>query len=566
MSMRTDRKVCMIRKTLPVCILAGCMILCIGCGTPDSADTTWSGNDRQGSEEPLQGGSIGEGGNRTASQGGSIGEDGNSAASQTGNGAPVNRDAHGVQAGEEREWADLQPEEMFSYEEKSGQGGEYLVITGIAQENRGLFERYAAEKEEQGYRSILLQIPEKIGGKSVREIGEEAFVDMGAGEIEFQFPDTVTVIGDGAFQNTAIRSLDLPPDLETIGEEAFRNTSIHNLDLPPCLEAIGARAFENCCLERIQLPDSAVTVGDRAFAGNKDLWTALVPDVETVLGKDVFADSDYSGQFLLCYGDNPEGSNNPVAEYAEEYGYEFMEIILSREPIVHYYEEPLVLRPRVDNFFFGEDGDEETEQWCSWEYDKDAPNFGYDDWQWPGCSSWCGAMYFEQEAEATSELASQSGRYSAGNVLEQSRMAAWAEGAEGCGIGESITYRQTYAGLLNNKWEAIGPEYREPVIDGFIRYTEICIVNGYAKNAETWEENGRIKTLLMYVEDKLYARLELEDTIFPQYFALPEDDIKVLNGGRLGVRFEIAEVYPGSVYEDTCLTGLIMEFSGRYAH
>ena len=70
----------------------------------------------------------------------------------------------------------------------------------------------------------------------------------------------------------------------------------------------------------------------------------------------------------------------------------------------------------------------------------------------------------------------------------------------------------------------------------------------------------------MYVEDKLYAYLDLEDTILPQYFSLPEGDIKVLSGGMIEVRFEIAEVYPGSVYEDTCLTGLVMEFSGRHAH
>lgn len=48
--------------------------------------------------------------------------------------------------------------------------------------------------------------------------------------------------------------------------------------------------------------------------------------------------------------------------------------------------------------------------------------------------------------------------------------------------------------------------------------------------------------MLMYVEDRPYAFLELE------------------------VRFEILEVYSGSLYEDTCLTGLVLEFTGRFAH
>ncbi|MDE7477664.1 MAG: hypothetical protein K2M91_06910 [Lachnospiraceae bacterium] len=56
----------------------------------------------------------------------------------------------------------------------------------------------------------------------------------------------------------------------------------------------------------------------------------------------------------------------------------------------------------------------------------------------------------------------------------------------------------------------------------------------------------------------------MENTIVPQYFTLPEEDIKVLSGGMIEVCFEIDDVYPGSVYEDTCLTGLVMEFSGRY--
>ena len=140
---------------------------------------------------------------------------------------------------------------------------------------------------------------------------------------------------------------------------------------------------------------------------------------------------------------------------------------------------------------------------------------------------------------------------------------------EGTGIGESITYRQSCTSSIDNKWEALRWDFREPEkkeYDGFMRYSEICIVNGYAKNQKTWEENGRVKRLLMYVEDKPYAYLDLEDTILPQYFLLPEDDIKVLNGGTLECRFEIVDVYAGTTYEDTCLTGLVMEFRGRHSH
>lgn len=495
-----------------------CLLLCTGCGTQETSDVRRSDNG-VGSGNSIESDNNAGSDNDIESDNGIVAQDIPE--------KPVS-------------FLDVSPEEMLSCETGNDQGTEYLVITGIAEDKKELFEAYMTDMEQHRIGGVCLQIPGEMEGISVREIGTEAFADMEIPKVEF--PDTVKVIGDGA----------------------FRDTGLSSLNLPPGLEKIGAEAFENCCLQRVEFPDCPVVVGERGFAGNKELWTVFAADVGTMFGKDAFADC--SEQFLLCYGDDSEGRENLVAEYARENGLDSREIILSQEPIVHYHEELLSLQPRVDNFFYGEDGDEETEQWCSWEYDENAPNFGYDDWQWPGCSSWCGVMDFIQEAEATSELASGSDRYAVENVLRQSRMAAWAEGVAGDGIGESITYRQACTGLVDNAWEQMGPEYREPVVDGFMRYTEICIVNGYAKDLKTWEENGRVRTLLMYVENKPYARLELEDTILPQYFALPEDDIKVLNGGMLEVRFEIMEVYPGSVYEDTCLTGLIMEFSGRYAH
>lgn len=68
------------------------------------------------------------------------------------------------------------------------------------------------------------------------------------------------------------------------------------------------------------------------------------------------------------------------------------------------------------------------------------------------------------------------------------------------------------------------------------------------------------KTLMMYVYDQPYARLELEDTIYPQYFTIPQGDIRVANGAEVTFKFEIEEVYPGIMYEDTCITGIVVDF------
>ncbi|MDE7224884.1 MAG: leucine-rich repeat domain-containing protein [Acetatifactor sp.] len=431
-------------------------------------------------------------------------------------------------------------EQLYSYEVDKNYGHPYLILTGIAEKYQGSFwenmDNITGHSDAYG----CMLIPTDINGMPVK------------------------VIGENAFDSLEIKWLRLPETLVRIEDGAFRNTGIGRMELPENLEYIGAEAFAGCGLERLQLPDQLLTIGERAFAGSPDLWTVLIRNGETVLGDGAFADCREG--FLLCYGDYLTAGEKPVAEYAREQGIDCMEIILSQKPIVNYASEPLVLKPEIGSFFYGDYWDSDEELWCSWEEDEDAPNFGYTDWQAPGCSSWCGAYGFEQEVQGSSELASADGRYAAGNVLIQDRQSAWAEGAEGPGIGESLTYCQSCTYSINNKWEAITYGDWDPELDGFMRYSEICIVNGYAKTRQTWEENGRIKKLLLYVEGKPYAYLELEDTVQPQYFMLPEDDIKVINGGMLEARFEIVEVYPGSKYEDTCLTGLIMEFTGRYAH
>ncbi|MBD5457612.1 MAG: leucine-rich repeat domain-containing protein [Lachnospiraceae bacterium] len=447
--------------------------------------------------------------------------------------------------------ADAEPktpllEQLFTYEIDSTYWWKetYLVITGIAEEYRNDFWVYMEEIRDEirdSYGSELYMIlPSDIDGMPVRKIADGAFA--GVQMYGVIFPDTVESIGDGAFQNSGL----------------------YRIVFPENLESIGARAFMNCNLTRVAFPDKPLLIGEQAFAENKGLWTVLVPDVETEMEKDVFGDC--ASQFLLCYGTGQEEKRNTVLPYAEANGFDTMAVFASKEPVVNYHDEPLVLKPEVRNFFYGDDGDPDKDQWCTWEEDVNAPNFGYADWQWSGCSSWCGCLDFEQETIASSELASADGRYAAANVGWQNREAAWAEGVEGPGIGERIIYRQSYTSIVDNPWEEMTWENREPIQDGTYRYTEICIVNGYAKNQNTWEENGRIKRLAMYVEGQLYAYLELEDTMLPQYFLLPENDIIVLNRGMLEVCFEIEEVYPGTLYEDTCLTGLVMEFSGRYAH
>lgn len=185
------------------------------------------------------------------------------------------------------------------------------------------------------------------------------------------------------------------------------------------------------------------------------------------------------------------------------------------------------------------------------EESADGDIFGYDDRLTQTCSDWCGCMNFVCEVRASSTLGNQGKTsYDAAHLAEYTRENIWAEGAEGYGIGESIEIRQLYRGTGNTE----------------LSFYSICIVNGNAKSERKWRENGRVKSLKLYYEGEYMGLITLEDTMNPQYIDISELQMKVGNGFEANFKFEIVEVYEGSKYEDTCLTGIQIDFNGIYAH
>ncbi len=407
------------------------------------------------------------------------------------------------------------------------------VITGLQEGYEGLGQESMSTDRE-------IKIPDTLGGYSVVEIG------------------------DHAFENIKLKSVNIPESVEIIGESAFRNTDIENVNFSQChnLKEVKDHAFENCNLQEEQ--DCSTwfmeKIGERAFAGNGQLTRVNFWSGDVVIGSEAF---NGCGDEMLFYVEwSREEAGKEVEAYAAANGIK-VEYAVSAQ--IHLPSEPLLLTPQIGSFFYGELGgtydDWDHDMWCSFEKTPDAPNYGFEDWQWIGCSKWCHILVFANQATASSELASASDRYCAENVVWENRELAWAEGVEGVGIGEYIVYEQiVFSGNLiepnGNKILRAG-SYGD---DGYIDYTQICIVNGYARDAKVWQENGRVKTLMMYVYDQPYARLELEDTINPQYFTIPEGDICVANGGEVSFKFVIEEVYPGTMYEDTCITGIAVDF------
>ena len=376
-----------------------------------------------------------------------------------------------------------------------------------------------------------------------------------------------------------------PEQLEGVEVTEFADCAFQNIplgdystsiEISSDIVSIGEHCFENCGLSDIifrEKDSGTLTIGEGAFAKNPELWGIYFNDREAILNGAVVVGC--AEKVYLCYRKGTEERADYFKKYALENQVSAVEIpaCYIETPIVDYPETPLVLTPEVRNFFYGENAWSDDEDiFCSFEYADDAPDYGFLDWHVP-CGEFCAMAEGKYEITASSELSSSDGRYAPEHMDSYyGREYTWAEGVEGNGIGESISitsccgYHYWQEAYPEGKVIFLDADSTPDIYDGYMRYTEICVVNGYAKNQKAWEENGRVKRLLMYVEDQPFAYLDLEDTIYPQYFTLPVDAIKAADGVDIHFRFVIEDVYPGTKYEDTCLTGLVVEFMGRRGH
>lgn len=206
---------------------------------------------------------------------------------------------------------------------------------------------------------------------------------------------------------------------------------------------------------------------------------------------------------------------------------------------------PVDFEPTIGEFCtYTEDGPEPVS-------DSDGDYYGFYDNLTDGCSVWCAVTDYRVEVEATSTLAPEGKQsYDAENILNGSRSSAWIEGAEGNGIGESITITKTYDIELDDSLRD----------EESIFFYELCIVNGYTRTDKAWKENGRVKKLAFYFNGKYMGDLELEDTQKPQFISLSGLNLSGYKGRPSSFTFRIMDVYPGTKYEDTAITGIEIAF------
>ena len=178
---------------------------------------------------------------------------------------------------------------------------------------------------------------------------------------------------------------------------------------------------------------------------------------------------------------------------------------------------------------------------------------GYYDAIGGGCSWYCGGGPDSISASSYLQSNSSTINYLPENAHDLSFKTAWVEGIKGYGIGQYVVYY----------FRRTAP-----------RITKIIIANGYVKSHKTWLENSRVKKLKLYIDNKPFAILNLEDSRREQIFEFEPigrkrpienaDWEEVDKLPKWTLKFEILEVYPGEKYDETAISEIY--FDGLDVH
>ena len=126
---------------------------------------------------------------------------------------------------------------------------------------------------------------------------------------------TVTSIGNRAFANCYITSVDIPDSVISIDSYAFASChSLTSVTIPGSITSIGGYAFGGCSsLTEVTIPDSVTVIDSGTFIECTDLTSVDIPDGVTSIGGNAFSEC-----YSLTSVDIPD-SVTSIGNYAFSY-------------------------------------------------------------------------------------------------------------------------------------------------------------------------------------------------------------------------------------------------------
>lgn len=131
--------------------------------------------------------------------------------------------------------------------------------------------------------------PSEYEGKPVTSIGNSAFRDSGLTSITI--PDSVTSIGDSAFEGcSSLTSVIIPDSVTSIGSSAFYGCSnLTSITIPDSVTSIGYAAFYNCKgLTNLTIGNGVENIDDYTFFGCSNLTSVTIGNGVTSINTQAF--------------------------------------------------------------------------------------------------------------------------------------------------------------------------------------------------------------------------------------------------------------------------------------
>lgn len=153
----------------------------------------------------------------------------------------------------------------------------------------------------------------KINGTTLTAyLGNDTFVSI---------PDTVTVIGDGAFEGKeTLTGVEIPDSVSTISYNAFKDcTALTNISLSDSIKKVGPGAFEGCTsLEMVEIGENVSSWGTGVFVDCESLARLIVDANNPYLT--YYNGALYNGNMTMLYQVLPgrEGENYVMPDTVEE--------------------------------------------------------------------------------------------------------------------------------------------------------------------------------------------------------------------------------------------------------
>ncbi len=166
-------------------------------------------------------------------------------------------------------------------------------VDGITYEKQSYSSEVAVVRGQRSY-SGSIYIPSSVSyqGRSynVRAIGEGAFKDSYVSSVNL--PYSLNVIGDAAFKGCrALWRISIPSNVSRIGQSCFEDcTSLRDVEFSyNNFRELPYRCFRNCnSLRTIRMPQYITSIGDACFEDCRSLVELVLPSRVETIGRDAF--------------------------------------------------------------------------------------------------------------------------------------------------------------------------------------------------------------------------------------------------------------------------------------